>query len=117
MSQGLIPEPVRADIQAGVAAALNEPDLRAALARVGVTGIPEDLDEVDFIVMLVPRTHGQSWEFAWAGSDTFAPFLDGYIIETIHALDVAAGRRPRSLKDSHQRWLWTWQQQSRHENR
>jgi hypothetical protein len=116
MQEGLFPEPIRRDIETGVAAALDKADLRQALARIGVTDVPEDQNDVDLVVMLVPRTHGSSWPSTWrGGSDTFSPYLHGYIIAAIQALDVAAGRPPRSLKDYQRDWLETWERQSGHE--
>lgn len=117
MDEGLIPEQVRSDIETGVAAALDQLDLRQALARVGVTGVPGDQDDIDLIVMLVPRTHGNQWPAPGHGSDTFAPYLFGYIVATIQALDLAAGRQARPLKDHQREWLANWEDQSGHENR
>lgn len=108
-------EVIRRDIEIGVAAALDEPDLRQALGRVGVTEVPDDQNDIDLIVMLVPRTHGGSWPFTWRGSDTFAPYMHGYIVAAIQALDMAAGRPPRPLKTYRREWLDTWAKQSGHE--
>lgn len=112
MEGGLIPEPIRRDIETGVAAALDEGDLRQALARVGVTDVPDDQNDVDLVVILVPRTHGNSWPFTWRGSDTFSPYRNGYIVAAIQALDMVAGRPPRLLKDYQREWVETWESQS-----
>ncbi|HWC12747.1 MAG TPA: hypothetical protein VG455_16170 [Acidimicrobiales bacterium] len=117
MDEGLIPEPIRSDIEAGVAAALDEPYLRATLESFGVPGVSDDQKDVDLIVMLVPRTHGGSWPPPWKGRDTFFPYLAGYIVATIQALDLAAARDQRPLKSHQQEWLTSWENQSGYESR
>lgn len=116
MKEGFIPEAIRADIEAGVAAALNEPDLRAALERTGLRGIPDDQNDVDLIVMFVYRTRGASWPPPWRGSDTFLPFLEGYTIAAVQAQDIAAGRESRPMTDYQRERLEKWERQALYES-
>ena len=80
------------------------------------SAFPDDLNEVDLILMLVPRTHGSSWPPDMMKSGTFSPYMYGYIVATIEAQDIAAGRPPRSFTEFQHELLMKWEEQSVYQN-
>lgn len=115
----LIPPRVIADIEEGVAEALNQPDLfEAVQSLLPRDTLPADLDEVDLVIMWVTHTRGPGWRPLWMESDTFRPFLDGCIIAATQAMDLAAGRNPadRKLSDLQRHDLQRWKDQRAHED-
>ncbi len=109
MSESPIPEQVRRDIENAVAAALNEPDLRAAVSR--AIDLPVgDMNEVGLIALLVAATCGSGWSAGWRGAPGVRSMqLEGFIIATIQALDRAQGRPARPLNDEEREYLAIWE--------
>ena len=111
MSEVSLPAPVRRDIESGVAAALKEPDLRAAVARAIGQPVPDTKDEVTLILLLMAATLGNSsWPSEWLGNTELAQHRDGFAIATIQALDMAQGRPARPLHDEHRECLAIWKE-------
>jgi hypothetical protein len=117
----LIPEMVRTDIEAAVAEAFDQSDLGLELQRLApeFPKAPSDQNEVDQIVMWVWSRRSEDWSTIWKESDTFRPYINGFIVAAIQARDLVKGSDParRVLTDDQRRWLATWERQSGHENR
>lgn len=118
--EGMLSENIRTDIEESVAEALDQTDLRAALEEIApwIGPVPGDQNEVDLVVMWVSERRARSWPKLWIESDTFRPYIDGCIIASLQAQDLAAGRSPseRPLKDYQRDRLARWERQSAHEN-
>jgi hypothetical protein len=120
MNEGSIPEQVRRDIENGVAAAaaLNDRDLRDAVARATELPVPEGrIDEVYLIMLLLSATLDcSSWPSEWLGNNEFARERDGFVIAAIQAFDSAQGRPERPLNDELRACLAFWEGRPDNEN-
>lgn len=115
--RGLIPEHVELALEHAVATALDEPDLRTATECASGYGIPDDQNDLDLLVLLVLLLAGEVLPKMWTESDTFSPFVAGFILAAVQAQDLAAGRDPagRSLTPYQQEWLEKYRSQADHE--
>jgi hypothetical protein len=118
--QGILSEAIRADIEGAVAEGLRQDDLRGRIDVLDpdVGASSDDLDEVDLVVPWVFARCRDKWPKILSESDSFRPLIDGCVVASIQAQDLAAGRDPsRSRADGPQRrWLERWRRQSTHEN-
>jgi hypothetical protein len=109
---------VRSDIERGVPEALNLGDLRCGLEAIAPVGLvnPEH-SEIDLVVLWVWVNYGGRWPVALRDSEALRPVVDGSIVATIQAIDLAMGRDPsgRMLEPRHRNWLEAWERHCRTE--
>lgn len=118
--EGILSEAMRRDIEESVAEALSDDDLRASLEALApdLGPVSEDEDEVDLVVLWVYARRRYEWSKMWSESDSLRPLIDGFVVASIQAHDLASGRDPadRRLRDHQRRWLERWKRQSALEN-